>query len=421
MKTTLRTIGRQSAYSIAQLPIAIAAFTMVLTTMALGVGLIVLVVGLPMLAVCAYVARGFAHSERSMLRGMLGLDAPTPAYAADRDGERTGLRRLVAPLTDPQTWLDVAFNLVRLPLGIASFTLATTWWAGALGGLSYPVWGWAIPRGPQHQDLPELLGLGDSFLVAVAFNLVVGLFFALTLRWVILAATWVHAGPALMMLSSRATMQQELASVHEGRAAARQAQAGSLRRLERDIHDGPQQQIVRLSMDLGRARQQLERDPARARAILDDAIARSTSTLDELRALSRGIAPPILVDRGLKAALDEIATRAPVPVHVQYDVDRELPEHIEITIYFVVSEALTNLAKHAQASLGSVLVTIEPRRSGGEEVRVLVTDDGIGGAHLGKGSGLAGLADRVRAVDGELDILSPAGGPTTIEARMPCA
>lgn len=417
MRTSLRTLGQHSAYCFAQLPLVIAAFTVVITMAAIGVGMAITVVGIPLLALTAYVARGFAHTERSMLRSLVGQQAPAPAYKAEQGG---WLRRSLAPLTDPQSWLDIAFALVRLPLGIISWVIVVTWWSGAIAGLTYPLYGWAIPRGPDNQDLPELLGLGDNYFIACAFYLVIGAFFALTLRWAVLVASWVHAGPAVMMLSSRAQLQEEIATVQEGRAASRQAQAGALRRLERDIHDGPQQQMVRLSMDLGRARQQMERDPERARQILDEAITRSTSTLDELRALSRGIAPPILVDRGLQAALAEIVTRAPVPVHLQYDVDRELPEHIETTAYFVVSEALTNTAKHARAGLGSVLVTIEPNGRGAE-LRVVVTDDGGGGAHMAKGTGLAGLADRVRAVDGELEILSPPGGPTTIEARMPCA
>lgn len=310
----------------------------------------------------------------------------------------------------------MAFAIIRLPLGIISFTVAVVWWSIAVGGLSWPLWGWALPRGEQNQGLPELLGLGDSYLIDAIFYTVLGLIFALTLRWVIAAAAWAHAGPAVMMLSSRASMQEEVAAARASRDAGRTAQAGELRRLERDIHDGPQQQLVRLSMDLGRVRRQMDSNPQRAREILDEAIARSGSTLDELRALSRGIAPPLLVDRGLQAALQEIVDRAALPVHLQYDVREPLPEHVETAVYFVASEALTNVAKHARAYYASVHV-----ESDGRELTVAVIDDGIGGAHLSKGSGLAGLADRVRSVDGVLEVQSPDGGPTIVQARMPCA
>lgn len=417
MKTAFRATLAQSAYALAAMPIAIVAFTVILTGLAVGAGLLITIIGLPILAMTAYLARGFAHAERASARAALGVDAPTPAYREAEDGG--WLRRTLAPLGDPQSWLDIGFALLRLPLGIISFTLTLVWWSLAVGGLTWPIYGWVLPRGEQNSSLPELLGMGDSYFIDAAFYLVIGIVFAATLRWAVYIAAWIHAGPAVLMLSSRAAMQEEISAARASRDAGRTAQASELRRLERDIHDGPQQQLVRLSMDLGRARHQMARDPQRAQEILDEAIARSGATLDELRALSRGIAPPLLVDRGLRAALQEIVDRAPIPVHLEYEVDGELPDHVQTTVYFVVSEALTNMAKHAQASFGSVHVVREAAMHG-PELRVAVTDDGVGGAHIAKGSGLSGLVDRVRSVDGMLDILSPAGGPTVIEARIPC-
>jgi signal transduction histidine kinase len=189
-----------------------------------------------------------------------------------------------------------------------------------------------------------------------------------------------------------------------------------MRRLERDIHDGPQQRLVRLSMDLGRARKQAaEGSPALADTI-DGALQQTRDTLDELRALSRGIAPPILADRGLRAALEELAARSAVPVDLAIDVpDERLPAHAETSAYFVVSEALTNVAKHSGARHALVSVGLADER-----LHVRVTDDGRGGAHLSKGRGLLGLSDRVRAADGVLEVTSPAGGPTVIDAEIPC-
>ena len=425
MKTALRTTVLHSTYALIAFPLSIIGFVLIVTLGSLGAGLAVTVIGLPVLALALQVARGLAFSERAQLRTLMQLDPPAPRYRESKSGN--WFARMLSPFADPQAWLDAAFQLVRLPLGIFSFTLIVVWWAGALGGLTYVLWGWSIPATEANHTLPELLGISGGWIVDTLVYFVMGLFFALTLRWAALVAAWAHAGPALLLLCGRAAMQDEVVAAQAGREAAvasrdatRTAEHGALRRLERDIHDGPQQQLVRLSMDLGRARRQMQSDPERAREILDEAIARSGSTLDELRALSRGIAPPLLVDRGLKSALEEIVTRAPVPVYLEYDVPQDLPEHIEAGAYFVVSECLTNMAKHAEASFASVRVALEPTLTSRELV-VAVTDDGIGGADTAKGSGLAGLADRVRSLEGVLDVLSPAGGPTVIEARIPCA
>ena len=227
-------------------------------------------------------------------------------------------------------------------------------------------------------------------------------------------AACLHGSLAHVMLSSRAELQQEVRRVEGGREAARVAEADSLRRLERDIHDGPQQRLVRLTMDLGRARRQLTEDPDRASETIDAALLQARETVDELRSLSRGIAPPLLVDRGLTAALGELTVRSEVPVEATIDVPDTLPPHVETAVYFVVAEALTNVAKHSAATRASVGVWME---NGGVEVRV--EDDGVGGAHLAKGSGLAGLQQRVLAADGRLEVSSPAGGPTVVSAFIP--
>jgi signal transduction histidine kinase len=167
-------------------------------------------------------------------------------------------------------------------------------------------------------------------------------------------------------------------------------------------------------MDLGRARRQLAEDPDRAGEAIDSALLQARETVDELRSLSRGIAPPLLVDRGLAAALGELTVRSAVPVDAEVDVPAALPPHVETAVYFVVAEALTNVAKHSGATRASVVVR---GTDGGIEVRV--EDDGTGGAHPAKGSGLAGLEQRVVAADGRLEVSSPEGGPTVVQAWLP--
>ncbi|HRI98278.1 MAG TPA: histidine kinase, partial [Nocardioides sp.] len=184
--------------------------------------------------------------------------------------------------------------------------------------------------------------------------------------------------------------------------------------LERDIHDGPQQRLVRLQMDLGRIKKQLAEDPELAVQTVDSALLQARETVEELRSLSRGIAPPLLVDRGLAAALGELTVRATVPVEATVDVPDSLPPHVETAVYFIVAEALTNVAKHSGATRTALGVWME---NGGVQVRV--EDDGVGGAHPAKGSGLAGLQQRVLAADGRLEVTSPEGGPTVVHAFLP--
>ncbi len=213
-----------------------------------------------------------------------------------------------------------------------------------------------------------------------------------------------------------ADLTQDRATARAQTAAAVSAEATALRRLERDIHDGPQQRLVRLAVDLGRAKQQLDADPDAARRTVDEAIAQTREALDELRTLSRGIAPPILTDRGLAAAAAALAARATVPVSLDIPELPRLPAVTEQTSYFTIAEALINIAKHSAAS--QALVSVHRY---GDRLSVTVTDNGQGGAHVAKGHGLAGLSDRLHAAGGELWVSSPPGGPTSIRAELPCA
>jgi signal transduction histidine kinase len=296
-----------------------------------------------------------------------------------------------------------------------AFSLAVAWWSAAAGGLSYWFWQRWIPEDSDGTTgLADLLGFGSTRHDEIVVNLVIGAVALLTLPLVVRFAAAMHGSLAHVLLSSRAELQQEVRRVEGGRQAARAAEAASLRRLERDIHDGPQQRLVRLTMDLGRARRQLTEDPDRAGETIDAALLQARETVDELRSLSRGIAPPLLVDRGLSAALGELTVRSEVPVEATLDVPDSLPPHVETAVYFVVAEALTNVAKHSGATRVSVGVWME---HGGVEVRV--EDDGVGGAHPAKGSGLAGLQQRVLAADGRLEVSSPEGGPTVVNAWLP--
>ena len=403
-----------SGYALSAFFLALPAFIVVVVDLALGVGLTVLVGGVLLLWVAVMVARGFARFERIRLRGMLGKTAETPAYLCPAPGD-SFWRKALLPLRDAQSWLDVLWAVVGVVTGTVAFSLAVTWWAGAFGGLSYWFWQRYIPFDAHDNfTIAHQLGFANTRHDESVVMLVMGAFALLTLPLVVRFAAALHGGLAHLLLSSRAELQQEVRRVEGGREAARAAEASSLRRLERDIHDGPQQRLVRLSMDLGRARRQLTDDPDRAGETIDAALLQARETVDELRSLSRGIAPPLLVDRGLRAALGELTVRSEVPVEATIEVPDTLPPHVETAVYFVIAEALTNVAKHSGATRVSVAVWVE---NGGVEVRV--EDDGVGGAHPAKGTGLVGLQQRVLAADGRLEVSSPEGGPTVLSAWLP--
>ena len=409
-------LGVDTGYTLTGFPVGIAAFVVVVTGLSVGAGLLVVWIGVAVLAATLVAARGFAVVERAWLPAVLDRPVPTPAYRAP---EGSATRKLLTPLRDPQTWLDALHALVRFPVAILSFVVTVTFWAVALGGLTYGVWDWALPdpsRDPGNHDLLELLGLESSAGRRITFYTAVGVLFAVLLPFAVRAVALLQAQLGRVMLTSRAAAQAEIGRLSQGRDAAVAAEAVALRRLERDIHDGPQQQLVRLNMDLARAQRTLERDPGAAREALGEAAGLARETLEDLRALSRGIAPPVLADRGLAAALAAIAARSPVAVDLAVDLpERRLAPVTENTAYFVVSEALANVAKHSAALTCRVEVTCT-----GDRLRVVVEDDGVGGAVPAPGHGLAGLADRLQAVDGVLRVDSPRGGPTRLTAELPC-
>src|SRR3954449_7440954 len=226
------------------------------------------------------------------------------------------------------------------------------------------------------------------------------------------------AAAALQLENERleAELRARVEELQTSRARLVEVSMGERRRLERDLHDGAQQRLVALSLQLGMARRKVEADPATAARLLDASTAELQRALEELRELARGIHPAILTDRGLPAAVEALAARAPVPVDVEEMPPDRLPAAVEAAAYFVVAESLTNVAKYAGAEHAMVRVG----REDGYAV-VEVSDDGVGGADPTAGSGLRGLADRLAALDGRLEVQSPPGGGTVVRANIPCS
>ncbi|WP_147942134.1 sensor histidine kinase [Microbispora sp. CSR-4] len=415
MRRLLSRLGGDTVYILVGFPLATITFCLTVTGLSAGAGLLVVWLGVPVLALTLLIARGMGDVERLRIRAVLGRDLPRPRYPRSPPGAGV-LRKTVTPLAGGQPWLDVLHALLNFPVALVAFCVTVVWWCVTISGLTYPLYGWILSNIPDNHQLPELLGFGRGYLVDSVFYLVVGGVFALTLYPAVRSCALIKASLARALLTGVAELQERIDDLTEGRHAAAHAEADALRRLERDIHDGPQQRLVHLAMELSRAQRELKRDATAAHETIGKAISATRETLDELRALSRGSAPPILADRGLAPALAALAGRCTVPVELDVQTAERYPALIENTVYFVTAEALTNVAKHSRATSCTVGLTRI-----GDALILTIGDDGVGGAHVAKGHGLSGLSDRLRAVDGELSVRSPVGGPTLITAEVPCA
>ena len=331
-------------------------------------------------------------------------------------------QRVVAMATDLQTWREIAYLALLAPLGLAGCIVVVAAWTGAAVLVLLPLYnpmlanGAAIGRHGLFNDLPFTMivdTVPETMLMAA-----VGIGLTLAAPWIARAVAGAESRLAAGLLgpSERAALSTRVDELRARREQLVEVVEAERRRIERDLHDGAQQRLVALAMNLGMAKDKFDKDPQLARALLDEAHADAKHAMVELRNLARGIHPAVLSDRGLDAALSSLAGKAPVPVAVEVWVPERPPAAIETTAYYVVAEALTNIAKHAGASRAAVTVA---RQNG--HLKVEVTDDGIGGADAARGTGLAGLVDRVTAVDGTVRLSSPVGGPTILTVELPCA
>jgi signal transduction histidine kinase len=369
-------VGRATAYLLGTL------FTAVTTAVAL-----------PLWCVPAW-ARSWAGWHQRRAGRLLGVAAPTRPVPA-----RRYLRWLPVHLST-----GVAAGLVAV-FGVGNALLATAvvplWWAFPANDpvrllIEVPVtsWGTALTLGP----------LQVAVLSGLAY-------------WLFPSLAGAHARATLALLAPSAAEQlaDQVAELTRTRADVLEAHSAELRRIERDLHDGTQARLVGIALRLSLAREALTDNPGMADKLLREAHEGTEEAMTELREVIRTVYPPILADRGLAGALATVASRGGVPTRVDIGDLGAIPAAVEAVAYFAVTETLTNVAKHSHATECRICLARE-----GSRLRISVTDDGLGGAHLAKGHGLAGLADRVQAAGGALVVQSPAGGPTTVLADLPC-
>lgn len=367
-----------------------------------GVGLLLLLPGL-------LLAWLLARLDRSRMRALLGVDLEEPV--------RPPVPWWRTWWLEAWPWKSVAWSFAGSLWGVVSAAVVATLLVQGLVLAAWPLYAAA-----EEASAMRLLGITLSSTPAQVFGWLVGVLLVLATPLLALALAAVSATLARWLIGRPAEEQvaelsARVETLDRSRAATVDSVEAERRRIERDLHDGPQQRLVALAMDLGLARDLMERDPAAARELLDSAHAASKEAITEMRHVARGITPPILTDRGLDAALSALAARSPVPVAVDVRLGEGVrPDPaVEAIAYFVVSEALTNVAKHAAATRAQVTVDGTP----GTSLAITVTDDGVGGADPHRGTGLVGLTHRVAAVDGRLDVTSPEGGPTTLHATLP--
>lgn len=396
------------------------AFSVVAGLFSTGGSLLLLLVGFPIVGLGIEAARITAVIERWRMavvddRPMI----PHPYKSADlRPSEPYGpwLRRITeATFLDASRWLDVAYVLVAVPLAILEFTVAVMLWAVSVGLLLTPL-ALLIPQPDRVAAALDWAGVSPGTAVGIAF--VVGLLLLPVAASVTRGLALLHRAvvEGLLCISPADALRRDNERLRGSRSAAIELEASELRRIERDLHDGAQQRLVMLAIDLTLAEDKVDSDPAAAKTLIAGARDQARQALGELRDVVRGVAPAILVDRGLAAALSSVAGHSPIPTFVDSGLapGERLSPGVERAAYYVVSEALANIAKHAHASRCDVFLRRQPGW-----LQVEVRDDGSGGAALVPGGGLTGLRDRVEALDGRLELVSPAGGPTMVRVTMP--
>ena len=374
------------------------AFATIVTLISAGLTTLLAGIGVLFIAAAIEASRLVARVER--WRAFVGeTDRPKPHPYRPLRGNVIDILR--AEFVDEARWRDVLYVAVTFPLSIIEFIVVGLAWGGALFALTLPIW-FDLPAPAPPAWLASIAGVALLFVAGSLSQLVMALH-----RQVVVG---------LLCTSESRELRRQVETLRQSRSDVLAVEASELSRIERDLHDGAQQRLVRLSIDLGLAGERIDTDPAGAKQLVREGQDQAREALAEIRQLVRGIAPSILLDRGLVAAIESITGGGAVETAVISGLapGERLPPAVERAAYFVVSEALANVAKHS----GATRCEVRCRRDGAALV-VEVWDDGKGGAGIAPGGGMAGLASRVAGVDGTFSVSSPAGGPTLVRAVFP--
>ncbi len=381
-------------------------FVWLVTLLSTGFATLITLIGLPLLLLAFASWTLGARLDRSRVKSLLGEEIPEPYMPLP---EGSWFQRFRVRFTDKYVWQDLIYLLLLFPIGIAQLVVATVAITIPFTLLTLPLW-YSI-------DSNDAVVFGytvTSMPVAMLFAML-GLPFLLLLPYVLVGVGRAHAWLARNLLgTSLEELTRRVGELTERRATAMDSSVSDLRRIERDLHDGAQQRLVKLSMDLGMAREKFDSDPEATRELIIEAHEGAKLAMAEIRNLARGIHPAVLTDRGLDAAVSSLAASSTVPVAVSVHLDARPPERIESTAYFIIAEALTNISRHSNATHASVNV-----RQNGAILRIEIVDNGSGGADATLGTGLRGMRDRATAIDGSLSVSSPSGGPTRILVELP--
>ncbi|MFF4184395.1 sensor histidine kinase [Streptomyces sp. NPDC001691] len=405
---------REFGHLLLSLPISIVLFCWAVTTVSVSAGLLVTFIGIPLLAVSLLGCRVFGVMERARARALLGVEIAEPQSARSRGGLMAWIGGV---LKSGVSWRHLLYSVLHFPWALFAFCTALPLWTVGWTLFTYPLWQWVFPMYAGQAGL-QLYGddhhtvyLDSPF--EIALTSLAGLLITLAVPWLIRGLATMDKVMVIGLLGP-SRLEERVTELESDRGVVVDTSAADLRRIERDLHDGAQARLVALAMDLGLAKEKLTEDPQAAAKMVDEAHGEVKVALQELRDLARGIHPAVLTDRGLDAALSSVASRCTVPVRVEVDLPGRPVPAIEGIAYFTVSELLQNVSKHSGASRATVDVW-----RAGPRLMLQVGDNGRGGADATAGSGLAGLAERLDAVDGILVLDSPRGGPTTITAELP--
>ena len=393
------------------LPVAIVTFVVVVVMAALSIGLLpVFLLGVPIGWLTLMVSRGLAHVSRSRA-GIYGTPVPDSVRPLTR---RSWLGRLGERLTSGARWREIAHHLLDLPLCAISYAVMAAAWCGSMAMALLPVYVGSFPGDSAKFYFFEISSTDPARWLALIVGLV-GLVFVAPWITIGAAATQWALADRLLGPTDDERLAAQVTELRSSRTAAVDSAEAERRRIERDLHDGAQQRLVALAATLGAACDKLDTDPEAGKALVAAAHEEAKAALTEIRDLVRGIHPVILEDRGIDAALSAVVARSPVPVVLDVQVDERPPAAVESAAYFVVTEALTNVARHSGATRAHVSIV-----RAADRLVVEIRDNGHGGADASKGSGLHGLRERVAGMGGTSYVISPEGGPTTILVELPC-